>query len=66
MKPRFMPSVVCRSVTRNVLHSRLQWLSRLADHRTGTEREILDARCHLIVKTIIRRTIASTPRQSAA
>jgi hypothetical protein len=59
MKQRYMSSVVRRNVSRNVLHSRLQWLSRLADHRTGTEREILDARCHLIVKTIMRRTIAT-------
>jgi hypothetical protein len=59
MKPAYMSSVSRAKFPRASLVSRFEWYSRLARHAKGADRAILDARCHLLIKTILRRTTAT-------
>ncbi len=56
MRSKFMSRVSQTAMPRAALYSRLEWYSRLAETAPAVDRVILDARCHLLVKTIMRRT----------
>jgi hypothetical protein len=51
-----MPTSSKLSLT--VLHSRLRWLSRLSRYADPATLTVLDARCHLLIRTILRQARA--------